>query len=222
MVDPDPSDIPGGRISEDSRIDLLLSKALDGGKADIRYEVDGGRELDIVLVDLSPSDTDLTLRIDLSGDGRASVKVAAVCTGKHTKVFSVDVRHNGGGSWSRTAMAGINQDDGILRFLGTSYIANGAHGSDPRQDGRITNLSPRSDSEVSPALLINDDDVKASHGAALGAYDPAAIYYMMSRGLTEEQSKRLITVGSLLPIVDSFADKGLSERAKEIMGGIGL
>ena len=134
----------------------------------------------------------------------------------------MDVRHNGGGSWSRTAMAGINQDDGVLRFLGTSYIANGAHGSDTRQDGRITNLSPRSDSEVSPALLINDDDVKASHGAALGAYDPAAIYYMMSRGLTEEQSKRLITVGSLLPIVDSFADKGLSERAKEIMGGIGL
>ncbi len=201
-------------------MDVLMSRS--AGRTEIAYDVDEGREVVLTLMDLSPSDLDVAVRINLARGSRAVVRIASVCTGKSSKVFDVNVRHEGADSYSRADMAGINQGSGELRFLGTSYIANGARGSDTRQDGRVTNLSPDSKSEVSPVLLINDNDVKASHGAALGAYDPEAIYYMMSRGLTEDESKRLITIGSLMPVVDSFADRSLAEEAKRLLGGIGL
>lgn len=181
-----------------------------------------GRSVELTVVDFSEQDVDLTVNVNLSEASRAIVKVASICRGKETKVFSINVYHNGGRSYSRTTMAGINQGDGTLRFLGTSYIKNGAHKSDTRQEGKVTNLSLKSRSEVSPALLINDNDVKASHGAALGAYDPQAIYYLMSRGLTESQSKKLITVGNIVPIIDSFNDKKLVEKARSVLGGMGF
>ena len=119
-------------------------------------------------------------------------------------------------------MAGINSGEGKLFFLGNSTIVNGAHRSDTRQEGKITNLNPLAKSEVSPSLLIKENDVKASHGAAVGAYNESELFYLMSRGLSLEESKKLITYGSLLPIIESLGDEKLVEEAKNSMGELSL
>jgi len=41
------------------------------------------------------------------------------------------------------------------------------------------------------------------------------MYYMMSRGLTESESRRLITIGSLVPVIDSLEDRDLAAEAME-------
>ena len=171
------------------------------------------KSLDISVVDLADSDFDVSLKVNLKRGASCTVHVASVCPGGRRKVFTVDIVHEEGDTYSRTKMAGINLGDGTLFFFGTSDVPNGSHGSDTRQEGKITNLSPGSRSEVSPALLIKDDMVNASHGAALGAYDPSAMFYMMSRGLTESESRRLITIGSLVPVIQSMRDRSLVDEA---------
>lgn len=222
LTDPAAFVLDQGRVAEDARVDLLTYRPADAGDVKVVYDVEDGRELRLTMVDLSPSDVRYDVTVNLGFGSRADIRVASVCGSEREKVFAVSVNHNGQKSYSRTIMAGINQGNGTLRFLGNSCIANGAHGSDTRQEGRITNLSEKSRSEVSPALLIKDDDVKASHGAALGAYDPDAIYYMMSRGLSEQESRKLITVGNLMPVIDSFADRGLAEEARKALSEMGF
>ncbi len=171
------------------------------------------RGLNVSLVDLSDADYDVIVKVRLRRGASCNVNLASVCPEGRKKVFTVDIIHEEGGTFSRSKMAGINLGRGTLFFYGTSDVLNGARGSDTRQEGKITNLSPGSRSEVSPALLIKDNEVNASHGAALGAYDPTAMYYMMSRGLTESESRRLITIGSLVPVIDSLDNRELAEEA---------
>ncbi len=177
--------------------------------------VEANKNLEIVLVDFSRSNLDVKFNIKLDRDASCIFKLATICFDSIKKKFDINVYHDGKHSYSRTNMAGINLGNGNLSFLGSSYIKNGAKGSDTRQEGKITNLSAESKSEVSPALYIKENDVKASHGAALGAYNPNVIFYMMSRGLTLEQSKKLITFGTLIPIIDSLDDQELIEKAKK-------
>lgn len=159
----------------------------------------------------------LHIRVVLARGSSCTIGIASVCQGGKVKEIDVDTVHVEGNTFSRTRLAGINLGNGSLLFTGVSDVVKGAHGSDTRQEGRITNLSAGARSEVSPVLLIKDDEVDASHGAAVGAYDPSAVYYLMSRGLTESESRRLITIGSLVPVIDSLSDRTLAEEARNAL-----
>jgi len=209
-------------VFEDSHFDYFFSQANEKNEYSLSFDVKEGRNVDINIIDFSPSKLTLNLEVNLPFSSHANIQVASVCFDSGDKVVSVNVNHLGEKSFSRTTMAGINVGSQSMKFLGSSFIKNGAHGSDTRQEGKITNLSENAKSEVSPSLLIKENDVKASHGAALGAYNPDILYYLMSRGLSEGESKKLITYGNLLPIIESLGNKELVEQAKEVLRGIAL
>lgn len=208
-------------IREDTHLVFFFSGKQKLLPARCRLEVAPGVSIKVTYIDFAKSDADLDFDVVLKEDARAELSLASL-NEDHKKVYRFNVRHEGMRSYSRTKMGGINDGKGILRFLGSSFIVNGAHKCDTRQEGKITNLSPDCKSEVSPALLIKENDVKASHGAALGAYNPNHLFYLMSRGLTMEESKRLITYGSLLPMIESAEDDTLVAEAKNALGAITL
>jgi Fe-S cluster assembly protein SufD len=41
-----------------------------------------------------------------------------------------------------------------------------------------------------PQLEIFADDVLCSHGATIGQLDPEEVFYLQSRGMTEQKAKR--------------------------------
>ncbi len=206
-------------ITEDTHLVYFISERdkKDTFKMDI--SVSEGVSLKLTYIDFSLSDVDADFEISLNESSNAEISLASL-NSSCEKLYRINVYHNGIKSYSRTKMGGINSGTGVMKFLGCSFIKNGAHKSDTRQEGKITNLSPDCKSEVSPSLLIKENDVKASHGAALGAYNPDHLYYLMSRGLTMDESKRLVTYGSLLPMIESAEDEGLIEEAKNALGAL--
>lgn len=188
----------------------------------LSYAVPANRRLELILVDFSRSSFSLSLQVDLARNSSAIVRIVSLSHDGEKKTYRADIRHLGEKSFSRTYMAGINLGNGTLSFLGNSTIINGAHKSDTRQEARITNLSLESKSEASPALCIQDYDVKASHGASLGAYDPNELFYLMSRGLSEKEAKSLITEGTLLPLLQTLSDSKMKEKTKTALQELSL
>ena len=80
-------------------------------------------------------------------------------------------------------------------------IDNGFSGSETHQMSRIMNMGDGINTIVHPQLLIEENDVAASHAASVGQADEEHIYYLQSRGLTRDESLKLIVLGYLLPIV---------------------
>src|SRR3989344_7967716 len=58
-----------------------------------------------------------------------------------------------------------------------------------------------SKSNTIPSLHIENNDVDAAHEARVGKISEESIFYLQSRGLSEEQAVKMIISGFLEPIV---------------------
>ena len=70
---------------------------------------------------------------------------------------------------------------------------------------------------ILPELLIDENDVNASHAMSIGRVDDDQLYYLMSRGLSVKQCTSLISTGYLMPITDTLNNEVLKEKLKEEM-----
>lgn len=217
-----PTEIESKEITSDSSFKYFLTTESSFKNQKITFSVNENVDFKIVLIDFSKQDINLDIDVSLKNGAKAELYLACLNSMSFNKRFIFNVTHNERDTYSRTIMSGINNSDSILSFKGNSKIINGAHNSDTRQEGRITNLLPNAKSEASPSLLIDENDVKASHGAALGAYNIDQLFYLMSRGLKEEEAKKLITFGTLLPIISKLEDEKLIEKAKNTLERIKL
>ena len=102
-------------------------------------------------------------------------------------------------------------------------IVKGAHDSASHQASRVLTLSNQQSSEVIPLLLIDENDVKASHATTLGQPDENQLYYLQTRGLSRRQALGLLTVGYIMPITELFDQEEVRTALKdEIEMKVGL
>jgi Fe-S cluster assembly protein SufD len=100
---------------------------------------------------------------------------------------------------------GIAANRGRGVFNGKAIVHAGAQKSNARQVIRNLLLTPGAEIDAKPDLEIYADDVQCSHGATTGQLDPAALFYLRSRGLDEAEARSALTrafAGSVLARVD--------------------
>ena len=84
-------------------------------------------------------------------------------------------------------------------------------------------LSEEQSSEVIPLLLIDENEVKASHATTVGQPDENQLYYLQTRGLTRTQALGLLTIGYMMPITTVLDDEAQrAELKNEIEMKVGL
>ena len=69
-----------------------------------------------------------------------------------------------------------------------------------------------------PELEIYADDVKCSHGSTSGNIDENSIFYLMSRGLSHSQSKKLLTNGFLNEVIEKITNEDVKSLIKKLTG----
>jgi Fe-S cluster assembly protein SufD len=80
-------------------------------------------------------------------------------------------------------------------FTGRIIVRPGAQKTDSKQTNNNLLLSTDAHADSQPQLEIYADDVKCTHGSTVGPLDPRALFYMRSRGIKEDQARRLLTYG---------------------------
>jgi len=58
-----------------------------------------------------------------------------------------------------------------------------------------------------PELEIYADDVKCSHGSSSGSIDQESIFYLRSRGINEQQAKRMMIEGFLAEVINKVKNE---------------
>lgn len=153
--------------------------------------------------------------------GSVTVKSASIVSQK--KEFKIRCVHESPYTTGLMEHYAVVKERGSYRMEACGKIEKGAHESASHQTTRVLTMSKEHDSEVLPVLLIDENDVKASHATTLGQPDENQLYYLQSRGLSRKQALGLLTLGYLLPISELFADEQLQEELKnEIETKVGL
>jgi Fe-S cluster assembly protein SufD len=94
---------------------------------------------------------------------------------------------------SRQLYKGIVDGQGRGVFNGLVVVRPGAQKTDAMQTNRNLLLSREALVHSTPQLEILADDVKCKHGSTTGQLDPAALFYLRSRGLSEDAARSLLT-----------------------------
>jgi Fe-S cluster assembly protein SufD len=141
-------------------------------------------------------------------DGRAaSAEVTGVflADGSRHLDTHVLVEHRAVETASLQDYRGIAAHKGRGVFNGKAIVHEGAQKSNARQVNRNLLLNRGAEIDTKPDLEIYADDVKCSHGATTGQLDPAAMFYLRSRGLDEAEARSALTrafAGAVLSKID--------------------
>ena len=93
---------------------------------------------------------------------------------------------------SREIYKGILADRSRGVFNGKIIVRPDAQKTDAKQTNRALLLSEDAQINTKPQLEIFANDVKCTHGAAVGQLDEEALFYLRSRGLSHAAARRLL------------------------------
>jgi Fe-S cluster assembly protein SufD len=137
---------------------------------------------------------------------------------QHVDLIST-VEHNVGNASSETVVKSAAIGRGQGRYVGNIRIAQHAQGSEAWLYDHALLLSPKAHIDSVPALEIAANDVKAYHGATVGAIDEEQIFYMTSRGIDRESAEKMIALGFFEPALERFPTQALRERLRAALEG---
>ena len=103
-------------------------------------------------------------------------------------------------------------------FQGKIFVKDKAQKTNAYQLGKAMLLNDESEFNSKPELEIYADDVKCSHGSASGSLNDNSIFYLMSRGLSYQQSKELLINGFMLDVVEKITDSEIKNLIKNMIG----
>ena len=109
--------------------------------------------------------------------------------------------HDAPNTTSNIFAKSISKDGGRSSYRGLLEIAKGAHGSKSTVVCDALLLDENSRSDTYPTIRIGDDDVDVGHEASVSKIGEEQLFYLMSRGIPEEEAAKLIVNGFIEPIV---------------------
>lgn len=94
----------------------------------------------------------------------------------------------------------ISKDGGVAVYRGVVKISPNAHHAKSTISCESLMLDNDSRSDTIPVLDIRNDEVDIGHEAKIGRISDEAIFYLMSRGMNEEDARAMIVRGFVEPI----------------------
>lgn len=137
----------------------------------------------------------------LDGEGaRGTVTTMAMAGDSQILDTGAKIIHNAPHTSSNIISKSIARDGGTVNYLGQVYISDKAKHSDSHIECDTIILDQKSKSDTIPYNEIHTDYVNLEHEAKVSKISEEQLYYLMSRGLSEEEATEMIVLGFVEPI----------------------
>ncbi len=154
----------------------------------------------------------LDLGVELLGDGCSSEVVGLYFgEGSQTLDYRMLINHVGRSTSSDVFLKGAVEDDAESVFSGLLRIEKDAQKTSTFETNRNLVLSENAKAHSVPNLEILCDDVICGHGSSVGPLEEDHLYYLRSRGLSQERAERLLIKGFFQEVIDRLPITGLEE-----------
>ncbi len=168
-----------------------------------------------IVADLGADTTLANLGTTLVGSGSNGDIVGVLfATGKQLIQINTLSEHAALSTSADTLFKGVVDDEARVDFEGLIKVAPGAQQTNSYLSDHTLLLSDQARAESIPSLEIAANDVKASHGATTGQIDAEQLFYLMCRGVPEEEARRLIVQGFFEPVLEKIPSNELRARLR--------
>ena len=110
---------------------------------------------------------------------------------------------------------GALNDSARKNFKGIIDFKEGSSKSKGLENENCMILSENAKSKSLPMLLCHEEDVEGEHGVSSGKIDEAKLFYIMTKGISYDDAKKLIVKANFSSIVSKIRDKELQKEILE-------
>jgi Fe-S cluster assembly protein SufD len=102
-------------------------------------------------------------------------------------------------------------------FNGKVFVPKAAQLTDAKQLSSNLLLSPKARIDTKPQLEITADNVKCTHGATVSQLDSDEVFYLQSRGIDEDNARKLLTYAFAYEVIRAIPVASLREKLAAIV-----
>lgn len=132
--------------------------------------------------------------------------------------------HTGRKTKSEIHVAGALLDESEKTFRGTIDFVRGSKQAVGHESEYNLLFSPKVRNRTAPLILCSEEDVEGQHAASTGKIDENRLFYLMSRGLSELEAKKLMIEAQFRPVTDRIPDdtlrKAIMDYVKVRLSGL--
>lgn len=154
----------------------------------------------------------------MNGQGASSENIEVVFGSGNQRFDTVsNITHIGQNTSGHAISKGVVKDKARVVFKGMIKISKTAKNSRAylAEHGMI--LGKEAMADAIPGLEIETNEVKATHSASVAQINDEQVFYLMSRGLSEDEAKKLIVIGFFEPIVERISVPEVARRIRRIV-----
>ncbi|MDQ3098571.1 MAG: SufD family Fe-S cluster assembly protein [bacterium] len=158
--------------------------------------------------------------ITLEGDN-SEVDVYGIFYGRDSSTLknSVKIVHKGRNTRANVFACGVVVDRSFLDFSGMLRVEHGAKGTRTFFRANLMILSPKSSAYTFPGLEIEENDItQGGHAATIGKVNEEQMFYLMSRGLGENEAKKIVIHGFFEPVLSQINNADQAILRKKLSG----
>ncbi|MDK2807536.1 MAG: Fe-S cluster assembly protein SufD [Clostridiales bacterium] len=126
--------------------------------------------------------------------------------------FSSRVEFLGKESTSLVRARGILLGESKKIFRDSLDFISGARGAKGREEEDVLMLSSKARNISVPLLFCGEDDVQGEHAASSGRPNEGLLFYLMSRGMSEPDAKKLLAESRFGALLEQLSDETLKEE----------
>ena len=172
-------------------------------------------ELSVLLIALPGVSADVSLKVDLNGEGaRFALNGVGISTADEKIRVHVELRHNVPGCSSSQLFKNLVGGMARVDFYGRIIVAQDAQKTEAYQANHNLLLSDTARVNTKPQLEIYADDVKCSHGATIGKLNEDEQFYMRSRGISLAEARFLQMISFVSPVFELVPEETERERLR--------
>jgi Fe-S cluster assembly protein SufD len=160
------------------------------------------------------------IHAELAGTGATThLNAAQLLSGTQHSDITTIVRHDAPRGTSRQTVKNVLSGRSRGVFQGRIEVARRAQKTDGYQMNRALLLSPDAEIDTKPELEIFADDVKCSHGAAVGELDSEQLFYLRSRGIPDAEARSILIRAFLAESLDAIAHEAVRAALGHAVAG---
>lgn len=212
-------------VQEQAKMNLfVMNRSNQPVQCDVTIHVQKDAHCQMGLLDMEKAPFTWSQHVSLDEEGADfTILSAQLCEANQKKQCEMEVLHNAGHTYGEMRNFAVMLDEGQYEMVANGNIKKGCPEANSHQATRVLTLGKNHNAKCIPLLLIDENEVQASHALTVGQPDEDQLYYLQSRGLTTQQAIGLLSVGYFLPVIELIGDETLQDQVrKEMEGKVGL
>ena len=123
--------------------------------------------------------------------------------------------HHGKRTTSLMEANGTLEEGARKIFRGTIDFQQGCAGAKGTENENVLLMGDEMVNQTIPLILCKEEDVEGNHGASIGQLDEKVLFYLGTRGISEEAARAIIAQARIEAVCDLFPEESVRNQVRE-------